>query len=212
MPLTWLGVGWMQGVTDLYIFDVEGALKGRTIHDELIISIAQRFPNLALHVEGGIRSEADVEDYLQSGVKSVILGTQAVVDPAFVAEMCKRFPEQIKVSLTLSNGLVHTNAGQTGSSISASVWASQFSRAGIEALVYRDTGRIGTCQGVNIDEALKLAKVASVPLWVSGGVADMDDIRALYSEADAGIETVLVSRALNDKTLSLKEAQDYCED
>jgi phosphoribosylformimino-5-aminoimidazole carboxamide ribotide isomerase len=204
---------WMdRGVKDLYVFDVEGALRGEAKHRDIIISIAQRFPNLSLHVEGGIRSEASVEDYLKAGVKSVTLGSQAIDDPAFVVELCKRFPEQIKVSLTLNEGLVRTEGGKNISSISASVWASQLSGADIGALIYRDSARVGLCQGVNIDEAVRLAKVSRAPLWISGGVADMDDIRALYSESDVGIEAVLISRALDEKSLSLNEAQDYCEE
>ncbi len=111
---------WMDaGVQELYLFDVEGAAQGKTLHQELIIAIAQRFPNLILHVEGGVRIESDLEAYLQSGLKSVTLGTQALEDPAFVAEMCKRFPGCIKVSLNLLDGRVHTHGGQKESSLSA---------------------------------------------------------------------------------------------
>lgn len=204
---------WMDAdVQELYLFDVDGAVQGNPVHQEQIIAIAQRFPNLVLHVEGGIRSELDVERYLKSGLKSVTLSSQAIEDPAFVAEMCKRFPECIKVSLNLIEGRVYTHAGQKESSLPAEVWAKQLSAADISALVYRDSLRVGTCEGCNIEEALKLAEASRVPLWVSGGVADMDDIRALYSESESGIETVVVSRALDEKVLSLKEAQDYCED
>ncbi|KZY41615.1 MULTISPECIES: HisA/HisF-related TIM barrel protein [unclassified Oleiphilus] len=204
---------WMDaGVQDLYVFDVDGAIQGRTAHAEMIVSIAQRFPNLNLHVEGGIRSESEVEHYLKSGIRTVTLGTKAIEDPAFIAEMCKRFPERITVSLSLLEGQVCTHGCQKTSPVTAETWAQQLSAADISALVYRDLGRIGSCQGVNLDEAIKLAEVSRVPLWVTGGVADMDDIRALYSESEVGIETVLVSRALDEKALSLKEAQDYCED
>jgi phosphoribosylformimino-5-aminoimidazole carboxamide ribotide isomerase len=204
---------WMdQGVTDLYFYDVEGTVKGEPVHRDLIISIAQRFPNLALHVEGGVRRESDIEAYLGQGIKSLTIGTKAVEDPAFVVEMCKRFPGKLLVSLMMAEGRVLTNGGQTESSIAANVWVSQLSSADLLALVYRDINRLGTSAGVNLEEAVKLAKVSRIPLWVSGGVADMDDIRALYAESDAGLETILVSRALDEKVFSLKEALDYCED
>lgn len=204
---------WMDaGVSDIYIIDVEGSLTGENVHRDLIVSIAQRFPNLALHVEGGIRCEFDAVDYLDSGIRSVTLGSLALDDPALVAELSKRFPDRVRASLSLHEGLVHTHGGKKASTIAANVWARQLSTAGVSSLVYRDVQRIGTCHGANIEEAVKLAGASGVPLWVSGGVADMDDIRALYSESDVGLEAVLVSRALDEKSLSLKEAQDYCED
>jgi phosphoribosylformimino-5-aminoimidazole carboxamide ribotide isomerase len=204
---------WMDaGVKCLHIFDVDGAQQGRAVNKELIVDIAQRFPNLALHIEGGVRSLGDIEAYLKPALSKVVLSSKAIEDPDFVGRLCKAFPERVIVSLNLTEQGVVSNAGTELSDLSAKEWLVPYNAAGIAALIIRDSERTGTLAGVNIEDSIAIAEAALIPIWVSGGLADMDDIRALYAEAEFGIGGVMIGRALDEKRLSVVEAQQYCEE
>lgn len=204
---------WMDaGVQCLHIFDVDGAQQGRAVNKALIIDIAQRFPNLVLHIEGGVRSLADIEAYLKAGSNKVVLSTKALEDPAFVSSLCKAFPERVIVSLNLTEDGVVSNAGSQLSALSAKEWLERYNAVGIAALILRDSERTGSLDGVNIEDSAALAEAALMPVWVAGGVSDMDDIKGLYAESELGIEGVMIGRALDEKRLSVIEAQQYCEE
>ena len=204
---------WMDaGAQRLHLFDVDGAIEGETSNSATICQVAQRFPNLPIQVMGGIRTLEAIESYFKAGVKYVCLSSKAIEDADFVTDILKRFPEQIIVCLDIKAGRVSYNARGDCSDLSVDDWVRKLCALGAEAIIYNDLERGGSMQGVDIDEVSRLAKLATIPLFVSGGVADMDDIRGLYAEAEEGIAGVLIGTALDKKKLTLVEAQRYCDE
>ena len=81
-----------------------------------------------------------------------------------------------------------------------------FADAGVAAIVYTDIDRDGALQGVNVEATADLARVSGLPVIASGGVAGIDDIHRLKAVADAGIEGVIIGRALYDGRIDPAEA------
>lgn len=200
-----------EGCRRLHLVDLNGAFEGKPVNGDAVKAIAKDLPRLPIQIGGGIRSGESIEAYLQAGVSFVIIGTKAVKEPQFVTEMCKQFPGKIIVGIDAKNGLVATEGWAEMSEVKATELAKHFAGDGVISIVYTDIARDGMMQGVNVEATLTMARASPIPVIASGGVTDMSDIRALKTVAAQGILGAITGRAIYEGTLSVKEAQDFCD-
>ena len=200
-----------QGCRRLHLVDLNGAFAGEPVNGEVVTEIARAFPKLPIQIGGGIRAGDTIEYYLQAGVNFVIIGTKAVKQPEFVKEMCQQFPGHIIVGLDAKDGLVATDGWAEVSEIKATDLARQFAQDGVSAIVYTDIARDGMMQGVNVAATVTMAQASPIPVIASGGITNMDDIKALKMQSQQGIIGAITGRAIYEGTLNLKEAQAYCD-
>lgn len=200
-----------QGARRLHLVDLNGAFDGKPVNGEAVMAIAKAYPDLPIQIGGGIRSLQTIEQYLEAGVNYVIIGTKAVKEPEFVTEACREFPDSVIVGLDAKNGLVATDGWAEVSEIKATELAKRFEQDGVSSIVYTDISRDGMMQGVNIDATVEMAKASGLKVIASGGVTNMDDIRALREVAEAGILGAITGRAIYEGQLDLAEAQSYCD-
>ncbi|WP_018275626.1 1-(5-phosphoribosyl)-5-[(5-phosphoribosylamino)methylideneamino]imidazole-4-carboxamide isomerase [Teredinibacter turnerae] len=200
-----------KGARRLHLVDLNGAFAGKPVNGDVVTAIAEAFPDLPIQIGGGIRSAETIEHYLQAGVNYVIIGTKAVKEPEFVTEMCKQFAGHIIVGLDAKNGFVATDGWAEVSEVKATDLAARFASDGVTEIVYTDIARDGMMQGVNVQATVEMAKASPIPVIASGGITDMNDIRALAKVASAGISGAITGRAIYEGTLDIVEAQAYCD-
>jgi len=199
------------GCRRLHLVDLNGAFAGEPVNGEVVTMIAARWPDLPIQIGGGIRNLETIEHYIKAGVSYVIIGTKAVKEPAFVAEACAAFPGRIIVGLDAKDGLVATDGWAEVSELRATDLARQFESDGVSAIVYTDIARDGMMQGVNVEATLTMARASSIPVIASGGITDLEDIRALKAVASQGICGAITGRAIYEGTLDVAEAQRLCD-
>lgn len=195
----------------LHLVDLNGAFEGKPMNGHVVRAIAHEFPELPIQIGGGIRSLETIESYLEAGVSYVILGTAAVKNPGFVTDACRHFRGHIIVGIDAKEGLVATDGWAEVSEVKATDLAKKMEDDGVSAIVYTDISRDGMMQGVNVEATVNMAQASSVPVIASGGITNMDDIKALCAVADKGILGAITGRAIYEGTLDVKVAQDYCD-
>ena len=195
-----------QGAERLHVVDLDGAATGQPANAAAIEQIAARYPEVPIQVGGGIRSEDAVQAYLDSGVRYAVIGTRAVREPHFVRDLCLEFPGHIIAGLDARDGKVATDGWSKLSHHDAADLARDFERAGVAAVVFTDIRRDGMLEGVNAEATAALARELTAPVFASGGVASLDDLRALRAHADDGIAGVIIGRALYEERIDLREA------
>jgi phosphoribosylformimino-5-aminoimidazole carboxamide ribotide isomerase len=141
----------------------------------------------------------------------VIIGTKAVKEPAFVGEMCRAFPGHVIVGLDARDGFVATDGWAEVSTVKATELAKRFANDGVSSIVYTDIARDGMMQGVNVEATAELAREGGLPVIASGGVTDLEDLRALTRVADDGILGAITGRAIYEGSLDVAEAQRLCD-
>tara|TARA_Y100000588_G_C14148816_1_gene879635 strand:- start:379 stop:1062 length:684 start_codon:yes stop_codon:yes gene_type:complete len=204
---------WVEaGARRLHIVDLDGAKYGGPRNRAIISSIAKRFPDLPIQVGGGIRDDDTIQAYLDVGIQFVILGTRAVAEPHFVPDVCAEFPGHIIVGLDAKGGKVASDGWSKLSHHDVIDMAQQFERYGVESIIFTDISRDGMMGGVNIDATVKLASSIIVPVIASGGLHNLDDVKALCAVADEGITGVVVGRAIYEKSIDFKQAQALADD
>ncbi len=203
---------WVEaGARRLHLVDLNGAFAGEPVNGEAVTRIAQHYPDLPIQIGGGIRTLETIEHYVRAGVGYVIIGTQAVKQPDFVSEACAAFPGKVIVGLDAKNGLVATDGWAEVSELQATDLAKRFEQDGVSAIVYTDIARDGMMQGVNVEATLAMAKASSIPVVASGGITNLDDIRALAQVSSQGIVGAITGRAIYEGSLDLAEAQSLSD-
>jgi phosphoribosylformimino-5-aminoimidazole carboxamide ribotide isomerase len=194
-----------EGAAWLHLVDLDGAMSegsgNRAIGKRIFAAL--RIP---VQFGGGVRSMEDVEEILEAGAARVIVGTAAVQHPEFLAEAVQRFGERIVVGIDARDGRVATHGWNQVGSLEAVAFARALARSGVQRVVYTDISKDGMLVGPNLDATKRLSAESQLKVIASGGVASLDDLRALQGLEIIGVEGAIVGKALYEQRFTLKEA------
>ena len=194
-----------QGFEYLHVVDLDGAFAGKPVNVAAVERIVEA-TNIPVQLGGGIRDIDTVEAWLDKGVARVIIGTAAVRDPAFVAEAASVYPARVAVALDARDGRVAVKGWAETSKLTALEVARRFEDAGVAALIYTDIARDGLLTGLNLEATIVLAEAVGVPVIASGGLASIDDVKALLQPRARKIAGAVAGRALYDGRLDAAAA------
>ncbi len=194
-----------QGFEYLHVVDLDGAFAGKPVNAAAVERILETI-GIPLQLGGGVRDLATVEGWLGKGIDRVIIGTAAVRDPTLVKEAARKFPGRVAVGLDARDGKVAVEGWAEISQLTALEIARRFEDAGVAAIIYTDIARDGLLKGLNLDATIALAETVSIPVIASGGLASLDDIKALLSPRARKLAGAIAGRALYDGRLDVAEA------
>jgi len=200
-----------QGARRIHLVDLDGAFAGKPKNADVIYDIVKAFPDVPVQIGGGIRDEDTIQGYLNAGVQYVIIGTKAVTEPHFIANVGVEFPGHIIVGLDAKDGKVAIDGWSKLSKHDVIDLAQKFESDGVESIIYTDISRDGMMGGVNVEATAKLARAIHIPVIASGGITNMDDIHALGKVAEDGIMGAITGRAIYEGTLDFAEAEKIAE-
>ncbi len=186
-----------QGFKYLHIVDLNGAFAGKPVNASAVEDILKTV-KMPVQLGGGIRDMATIETWLTKGITRVILGTVAVRDPALVRAACARFPGRIAVGIDAKGGKVAVEGWAETSELTAIDLSRRFENAGVAAIIYTDIERDGILKGLNLAATAELARSTRIPVIASGGLASIDDVKALLLPEHAMLEGAITGRALYD--------------
>lgn len=194
-----------QGFEYLHVVDLDGAFAGKPVNAQAVEAMLKvvKFP---VQLGGGIRDLATVEAWLSKGIRRVIIGTAAVRDPALVKEAAKKFPGRVAVGLDARDGKVAVEGWAETSTVTALDIAQRFEDAGVAAIIFTDIARDGLLKGLNLEATIALAAAISIPVIASGGLASIDDVKALLTPRAKKLEGAISGRALYDGRIDPAEA------
>ena len=194
-----------QGFEYLHVVDLDGAFAGKPVNAAAVDRILETIA-IPMQLGGGVRDMGTVEGWLAKGVDRVIIGTAAVRDPALVKDAAKKFPGRVAVGLDARDGRVAVQGWAEASQLTALDIARRFEDAGVAAIVYTDIARDGLLKGLNLDATIALAEAVRIPVIASGGLASIDDIKALLAPRARKLAGAIAGRALYNGRLDAAEA------
>ncbi|MBI3172031.1 MAG: 1-(5-phosphoribosyl)-5-[(5-phosphoribosylamino)methylideneamino]imidazole-4-carboxamide isomerase [Hydrocarboniphaga effusa] len=194
-----------EGAQRLHVVDLDGAIKGQPSNLKVVEKIIAAV-KVPVQVGGGVRDEDTVQHLLDAGVHFVIVGTKAVNTPHFLHDLCLEYPRRILVSIDAKDGRVAVNGWAKLSGHDAVETAIHCERDGCEAIIYTDIARDGMMNGFNIEATRTLARSVKTPVYASGGISGLKDLKALKQLASDGVAGCIVGRALYEGTLKMKDA------
>ena len=201
-----------QGARRLHVVDLNGAAAGKPKNEAaikaILAAVGDRIP---VQLGGGIRDLDTIERYIDSGISYVIIGTAAVKTPGFLHDACTAFTGHVMVALDAKDGKVAVDGWSKMTGHDVIDLAKKFEDYGSEAIIYTDIGRDGMLTGVNIKATVELARQLSVPVIASGGITDLEDVKALCKVESEGIVGAITGRAVYQGTLDFAAAQKLAD-
>jgi 1-(5-phosphoribosyl)-5-[(5-phosphoribosylamino)methylideneamino] imidazole-4-carboxamide isomerase/N-(5'phosphoribosyl)anthranilate isomerase len=193
-----------QGAAWIHLVDLDAAF-GRGENAAVIQAVIDRLPEVRIELSGGIRDEASLERALGTGADRVNIGTAALEDPEWTAEAIAIHGDRIAVGLDVRGT---TLAARGWTSEGGDLWEvlDRLERAGCARYVVTDVHKDGTLAGPNLELLRGVLRATGKPVVASGGVSSLDDLRALRSLTDEGLEGAIVGKALYAGRFSLVEA------
>jgi phosphoribosylformimino-5-aminoimidazole carboxamide ribotide isomerase len=193
------------GAEWIHVVDLDGAVRGAPVNAAPIAAICAAV-GARVEVGGGIRDRATLARVFAAGAGRVVLGTAALEDPAFFAAVCRAHPGGILAGIDARRGKVAVAGWIKDSTTEVAALAARVRDAGAAGIVFTDISRDGTGEGVNAPAVDALAAAVDLPVIASGGVASLDDVRALAALGRPNLAGVIVGRALYTGAVDLAAA------
>ncbi|MFZ5427456.1 MAG: 1-(5-phosphoribosyl)-5-[(5-phosphoribosylamino)methylideneamino]imidazole-4-carboxamide isomerase [Thermodesulfobacteriota bacterium] len=203
----WLG----KGAKALHVVDLDGAFDGEPTNRDLVAAICERAGNVPVQLGGGIRDIATAKAYVDAGVSRLLIGTMALSNPDLFGELCKALPGKVAVSLDADGGRLKTKGWVEDSGLTVDDVLPRLEAQGVSCLVYTDISRDGMQTGVNIQAMEALLSKTKLPVIAAGGVATLDDLKALAPLAGKGLDGAISGRAIYTGTLDFEEAMAWLD-
>lgn len=191
-----------KGAKFLHTVDLEGARDGTTPNFDIIKSFAKE-TGLFVEVGGGIRSIEVIDKYLSCGIGRVILGTAAISDKDLLSRAVADYGEKIAVGADIKDGYVAIRGWVEKSEVSCDDFFSEMQSFGVKTVICTDISRDGAMRGTNLELYKHLSEKYSVDIIASGGVSDLNDIRALR---EMGLYGAIIGKAYYTGAIDLCEA------
>lgn len=200
--LTWA----RQGASWIHLVDLDAAF-GRGSNAAILRRVIKQLRGIQVELSGGIRDDASLEAALESGAARINLGTAALENPEWAANVIGRYGEAIAVGLDVRGT---TLAARGWTQDGGDLWQvlDRLEDAGCSRYVVTDVTKDGTLKGPNLDLLRDVAERTAKPVVASGGVSSLDDIAALRELVPLGVEGTIVGKALYAGAFTLAEALD----
>ena len=195
------------GYKNLHIVDLDGALKGNLINENIIKEIC-KIKKIKIQVGGGIRSLEHIKKLVDYGVHKVILGTAAVEDIKFLETACSKFKNKIVISLDVRDGYIALRGWKKQTDILASEFVKKIENIGVSRIVYTDINRDGTGTRPNLIETFNFSKLTNIPIIISGGFTSIKDVVAVqvrYPPHHPKIKGIIIGKAMYNGDINPKE-------
>jgi phosphoribosylformimino-5-aminoimidazole carboxamide ribotide isomerase len=172
------------GFRVLHVVDLDAAL-GSGSNLEFVRAIARDAPG-ELQVGGGVRDEARAAELLEAGADRVVVGTRAVDDPAWLAALADSHPGRIVVAADIRDGQVLRRGWTEGSGLEVLDFLGSLAELSLAGVLCTDVGREGRVEGIDREGVVRVLEGSAHPVWISGGVTTMDELRFLRVKGAAG--------------------------
>ena len=195
-----------QGAQWIHLVDLDAAF-GRGSNAAIMRKVIKQVRGVQVELSGGIRDDRTLEAALESGAARINLGTAALENPEWAADVIGRYGDVIAVGLDVRGT---TLAARGWTRDGGDLWTvlDRLEAAGCSRYVVTDVTKDGTLQGPNVDLLREMTTRTPKPIVASGGVSSLDDIAALRELVPLGVEGAIVGKALYAGAFTLAEALD----
>ena len=198
-----------NGFKWVHIVDLNAAF-GKQDNKKIILQILKTFKKkIKIQLGGGIRSIEDIKYWIDSGVSRIVLGTLAFKKPDLINNLSNFFSKKLALGLDIKNKKIAVNGWTKLIEIDPINYVNQIDKKYFDKVIYTDISKDGTLGGVNIIQTKKFAKSIEIPIIASGGISNINNVKALYDERDTGISGVIIGKAIYEKKFDLKNLSKF---
>lgn len=192
-----------DGAEWVHLVDLDAAF-GKGSNRELLAEVIGRL-DIKVELSGGIRDDESLDAAMATGCRRVNLGTAAIEDPDWCRSAIARYGDRVAVGLDVRGRTLAARGWvQEGGDLFETL--ARLDADGCARYVVTDVTKDGTLSGPNLDLLRQVCEQTDKPVVASGGVSSLDDLRAIASLTDIGVEGAIVGKALYAGAFTLPEA------
>ena len=192
------------GLKWIHIVDLNAAF-GKSDNKKIILQIIKTFnKNIKFQLGGGIRSLEDIQFWIDAGVSRIVLGTFAFNNPDLINNLSNFYFKKLALGLDIKNEKIAVRGWTKLLEIDPMKYVSEIDKKFFDKVIYTDISKDGTLSGVNISQTKIFAKSIDIPIIASGGISNINNVKALYNQKDYGISGVIIGKAIYEKKFDLE--------
>ena len=199
------------GAQQLHVVDLDGAREGRPVNVDHLRRIASEL-DVPVQYGGGLRSFVAVREALAAGAARVVLGTAAYTDLEFLDAVVAQWGPRIVVAIDVREGNVSVSGWTERTQMPPADVIRRMQGRGVKQFVYTNVDRDGMLSGPDVDEVRAMADVIRGRFIYSGGIASLDDLRALKELRLVNLAGVISGKALYEGRFTIAEAREALQD
>jgi phosphoribosylformimino-5-aminoimidazole carboxamide ribotide isomerase len=199
-----------EGARALHVVDLDGARRGEPVNIEHVRRITAELP-IPVQVGGGLRTIRAVREAIDAGAARVVIGTAAYRDIDFLDEAIAGFDDRVVVSIDARDGRLAGAGWTEQTDIPIEAVIEQLGARGVRRFVYSSIDRDGMLAGPDLEGARRVAEAVRGTYAYSGGVASLDDLRALVELRQVNLSGVIVGTALYERQFTVAEGQSVLD-
>jgi phosphoribosyl isomerase A len=197
-------LAWQRdGATWIHLVDLDAAF-GRGSNAPLLSDVVGRL-DVNVELSGGIRDDVSLAAALGTGAARINIGTAALENPAWCDRVVGKYGDRVAIGLDV-RGRTLSARGWTRDGGDLYEVLERLDKAGVARYVVTDITKDGTLRGPNLDLLREVCSRAGAPVIASGGVSNLDDLRALAALEPIGVEGVIAGKALYAGAFTIAEA------
>ncbi len=180
-----------QGFQALHIVDLDAATS-RGNNRKVIEKLLDR-TDLTVQVGGGVRDRDAIQWLIDAGATYVVVGTRALEDEEWLAEMADDFPEQLIVAADVRERKIVTRGWTRTMHLDIEEAMDRLSQLPLAGVLVTAVHKEGLMQGADLALMEDVAESTSLPVIASGGITTDIDLRLLD---DRGVAAAVLGMAL----------------
>ena len=195
-----------EGAEALHVIDLDGARTGQPANLNSVYRIVEAL-EIPVELGGGLRSDGAVSDAFSAGASTVILGTAAFKDPAFLGRMISHYGEQVVVSVDAREGKVAAAGWLEQTDLSLEAAFEELQEQGVRRFVYSSIEHDGMLAGPDVEGAQRVDGLIDGGFVYSGGISSLEDLETLGALGLSRLTGVIVGKALFEGRFSVEAGQ-----
>ena len=203
---------WVEaGARQLHVVDLDGAREGEPVNLDHLRRITEEL-GVPVQYGGGLRSFVAVREALAAGAQRVVLGTAAYTDAEFLDAVLESWHVRVVVAIDVRGGNVSVSGWTQATQMTADDVARRMQRRGVNQFVFTNVDRDGMMGGPDLDEVRRMSEVIRGRFLYSGGIASLDDLRALKELRLVNLAGVISGKALYEGRFTVADARAVLEE
>lgn len=171
---------WFQrGFTRLHVVDLDAAL-GSGDNLDVVRSVVSASP-ARTQVGGGVRSDERADALFEAGVDVIVVGTRAIAEPEWFADLARRWPERVSIAVDTRDGMILSKGWTESTSLRVDEYLPGLADLPLAGVLSTDVGREGRLQGIDRAACMRIIEASPHPVVISGGVTTLQDMDWLES-------------------------------
>jgi len=193
------------GAETLHFVDLATATVGTSPHVSIINKVIREL-KIAAYVDGSFKTTQAVEAYVNAGVEFVAQGPLSYQQPAFLKELCEKFPNKIGTHIDCKGGHVTIPGYAVVTKKTPFDYADQFLDAGVRYILYSDTRADGTMGDENFRSMLEFCKKVMARIMITSEISNLSDVQKIVALSAPRLDGIVLGKSLAEDRIDLRSA------